>query len=136
MNLVDLITNKNLKEANVAIHEKMKEIVEAKLVEVRKMIAARQFNENRSDSGNSDDSHRIYNYHGDNMKAFDSLPKAVRQSLANADHNWSAGQVKKGYRKAPQLKDIFTVIQTIKDQDAKKHNTDVKAGMTIAPGQR
>jgi len=132
MNLIDLIKNKNLKEANAAIHERLKEIVETKLIEVKKMISARDFIKEADNSGNAPK----YNYKGDNMKAFDTLPKAVRQSLANADHNWSAGQLKKGYKKVPQLKDIKTVIQTIKDQDAKKHNADVKAGMPIAPGQR
>lgn len=130
MNLLDLIKNKNLKEANALLNEKLKEIVEAKLLEVKKMINARQFNEN-DNSGNG----ARYNYKGNNMKAFDTLPKAIRQSLANSDQNWSAGHIKKVYKKDPKLKDIKTTIATIKDQDKKKHDRDAEAGHVMG-GQR
>ncbi len=77
---------------------------------------------------------------GDNMGAFDKLPKALRQALASADHNWSAGQLFTEYRKPrakrrPMLRDAATAAAFIKQQDAEKHARDAERGM-VCPGQR
>jgi Family of unknown function (DUF6525) len=75
---------------------------------------------------------------GGSMKAFDGLPKAIRQALANADHNWSGQQIAR-VRRAKRFQDkVGTVAQTvatIREQDIAKHRKDAEAGL-VCGGQR
>lgn len=76
-----------------------------------------------------------YPYGGDNMKAFDRLPKGAREALRNSDHNWSAGQVAQAYRKHPKCKTVAAIVTTIKENDKKLHDALAAEGL-IMPGQR
>jgi hypothetical protein len=72
------------------------------------------------------------------MRAFDRLPKAIRQALANADHNWSGQQLYKARRAKKNQDRIGTVAQTaafIREVDADKHRKDAAVGL-VCPGQR
>jgi hypothetical protein len=73
----------------------------------------------------------------DNMDAFDRLPKAVREALRNADHNWSAAQVYHEHkrRKVPAMRTAASIAAFIREQDAAKHHTDAERGLVMG-GQR
>jgi hypothetical protein len=63
----------------------------------------------------------------DNMSAFDKLPRALREALANADHNWSAAQLYRERRKPKakrhaQLATNESTLAFLIEQDARKHN--------------
>lgn len=87
----------------------------------------------------SDDS--MYNGRGlakrDNMEAFDLLPKAVRQALANSDHNWSAAQLyfEHKRRKRPECRTAAACVAFLTDQDKRKHEADADRGL-VCGGQR
>ena len=70
----------------------------------------------------------------DAMEAFDRLPKAVREVLRNSDHNWSAAQLYREYKrgKRPEVKTAAACVAFIKSQDAKKHREDAEKGL-VAP---
>lgn len=72
------------------------------------------------------------------MDSYDRLPKAVRQALANSDHNWSGSQVyyerHRRVRK-PQMRNAKAIVEFIKLADIKKHNQDAEAGL-VCGGQR
>jgi TRAP-type mannitol/chloroaromatic compound transport system substrate-binding protein len=77
-----------------------------------------------------------------NMEAFDRLPKAIRQALANSDHNWSGAQMLHTYRaKRPKLyagkviKGVAAVVDVIAQGDKHKHEADAARGL-VCPGQR
>src|SRR5262245_32380841 len=70
-----------------------------------------------------------------NMDAFDQLPKALREALANSDHNWSASQALSALRK-PKAKRIGrpyenaqTLAAYITTKDKAKHDADAAAGL-------
>ena len=74
------------------------------------------------------------------MSEFDKLPKALREALANADHNWSGEQLNRvrRNRRHPHNHKVRTIpdaVAFIKQQDAAKHRADADAGL-IMPGQR
>jgi len=77
----------------------------------------------------------IHNTNGHSVKltrayaAFDSLPKAHRQALANADHNYSSIQIRS--MKIPSHK----IAAYIARLDQEKHVADAKLGL-VCPGQR
>lgn len=50
-----------------------------------------------------------------NMKAFDALPKAVRQALRDSDNNWSASAIKSGMRRFKSRS--AAIVQLIKSRD-------------------
>lgn len=85
--------------------------------------------------GNNDGTTPVYA--GDNMGAFDKLPKAVRVALANADHNWSGAQVLKEMRKRKnkRVPNAAGFADFIREHDANKHKRDADAGL-VCPGQR
>jgi hypothetical protein len=66
-----------------------------------------------------------------NMEAFDRLPKALREALRNADHNWAGAQCLGLVRKHKTA----GVIAILKTQDKAKHERDAAQGL-ICPGQR
>jgi hypothetical protein len=56
------------------------------------------------------------------MEAYDRLPKAIRQALANADHNWSAGDMYTARRrKLKQVATIADAVAFISAADAKRN---------------
>lgn len=80
----------------------------------------------------------------DNMGAFDKLPKALRQALANSDHNWSAHMVRECRRKKRvvthngyrfSFETTADAVQALRYQDEMKHRKDAADGW-VCPGQR
>ena len=74
------------------------------------------------------------------MCVFDLLPAAVRAALRDADHNWSARQVRQEMRRTKAkrkacMRDAAAVVAFIADQDKRKHDTDAQAGR-VCGGQR
>jgi hypothetical protein len=72
-----------------------------------------------------------------NMAAFDRLPKAVRQALANSDHNWSARQAlvelkRPRKRRKAQCMNATALAEFIRQSDKAKHERDAAAGI-VAP---
>jgi len=66
----------------------------------------------------------------ENMRAFDKLPKLARQALCSSDHNWSAAQCLKMYRKRDaRMKSATAIAATIKEHDKRQHEKDVRAGL-------
>jgi hypothetical protein len=60
------------------------------------------------------------------------LPKAVRQALANADHNWSGEQLYKERRAKKHQDRIGTIAKAvafIRGTDVNKHREDAAAGL-------
>jgi hypothetical protein len=75
-----------------------------------------------------------------NMNAFDQLPRAMREALANADHNWSARHCltelrKPFYRRRSEFRNAQAGVEFIKMQDKAKHMHDAANG-EILEGQR
>jgi hypothetical protein len=72
------------------------------------------------------------------MKAFDKLPKALREELYYADHNWSGEQLYQQFKKRnPKVRTIVLAKAFLKAEDAKKHvrdTADFYCG--VMPGQR
>lgn len=56
-----------------------------------------------------------------NMKAFDRLPKKVRQALANSDHNWSAAGILYDMRRCK--KNSAFVVARIAERDRELRET-------------
>lgn len=59
------------------------------------------------------------------MEAFDRLPKAVRQALAESDHNWSAYQAyavlrRTKHKRPAQAKDAAALVAFIRAEDSSK----------------
>ena len=86
--------------------------------------------------GNCGDDGKVM--HGDNMGAFDQLPKALRQALANADHNWSARMVLQLRRRKAtnriggmpvSFETTAGAIAALHISDTHKHRKDAAAGI-------
>jgi hypothetical protein len=69
-----------------------------------------------------------------NMQAYDQLPRYLRQTLANADHNYAAREILRDLhsRKLPRG---LQAVQAIIDADRHLHNTFAAQGL-IPGGQR
>lgn len=85
-------------------------------------------------SANVDGTTRTYPAdRAENMAAFDKLPRALRQALAESDHNWSAACLLRARRaKHPAVHKLADAAAFIKTQDAAKHAADAAAGR-VAP---
>jgi hypothetical protein len=73
------------------------------------------------------------------MHTFDKLPKAVREALAGADHNWSGEQLYRVWkrRKLPGLRNSADMIKVIRENDAKLHvRNTADEYFGVMPGQR
>jgi hypothetical protein len=73
------------------------------------------------------------------MDQFDKLPKAMREALRYADHNWSGGQLLRYYRKKhPAVRTAALAVRFIRSQDAERHNSDTSdpGFVGVMPGQR
>ena len=70
------------------------------------------------------------------MSEFDKLPKALRQALANADHNYSGEQIHRERRKrGAKALSIAKVIELIAANDKRQHDKDAELGL-VCGGQR
>ncbi len=73
------------------------------------------------------------------MKTFDKLPKAVREALASADHNWSGEQLYTAWkrRRVPGMRNSADMIRVIRVNDAKLHaRNTADEYFGVMPGQR
>jgi hypothetical protein len=70
------------------------------------------------------------------MSDFDKLPKAAREALRYADHNWSGTQLLRVYRRKQHgIRTAADCARVIRDHDARVHRRDAEAGI-VCPDQR
>lgn len=70
-----------------------------------------------------------------NMDMFDKLPKAAREALRYADHNWNGEQLYRAWKgRRHGLRTAADCVLAIRAQDVKTHLADATSGL-VCGGQ-